>query len=251
MEPGRRESRQPSGRRTTSEVASDALSKLVALGYLSSTGSDKGASLNPTGLTQLRRLSTEASLRERAGELQQARLLLRRALDLDPSYQLARLQLATLHYRQGQFQEALPHYELALPFAWETDPRVYPLAATCYVKSGKAEEGLEILEPLAREHPAMTRLQVAYALLLGGAQQPVRARAVLEDALGREPASLDAMKAFTDLLSRQRLSSEAIPFIEAALEVFPRSALHLRWLGRGVREARPLPAGVHPLHARL
>jgi len=202
-----------------------AMEKLLALGYLAPGTSTQA------GPVATRRLTTEAFLRERNGEIAEARRLLRRVLDLDPDHFPARLTLAGLNANMGKTDEALRLYIEVLPRAATDEPRVFPLAAECYVDAGRAEEGLDLFLPIAREHPDLVPLLVGLALLQKGSEEPREAEGTLRRALALEPTSFDAMSALLSILQSGGRLPEAVPLLRRALKANPGSAAHHQWLG--------------------
>ena len=210
------------------------MAKLAALGYLADSDAS-GA--GPGKLGTLRSRTTEAYLRQRAGDAAEAKKLLRQVLDLNPTYLPAVLALADLYRRGGDAEGALRLYRPILAAAWENDARAYQGAAAAFIAAGKAAEGTGILRGLEREHPGVTLLSVGLAMLesAGGAQD--RAASTLVAALEHDPVSIDAMTALWAILEPQGRAAEAQPLLARALERNPRSAPHHQWTGR-LAEAR-------------
>jgi tetratricopeptide (TPR) repeat protein len=158
-------------------------------------------------------------------------------LDLDPTYLPAVLALADLYRREGEAEGALRLYRGILADAWESDPRAYQGAAAAFIAAGRAAEGLETLRSLEHQHPGVTLLTVAVAMLesaVGGTDQ---AAATLRTALGRDPLSIEAMAALWAILEPQGRAAEVQPLLARALALNPRSAPHYQWSGR-LAEAR-------------
>jgi len=203
-----------------------AMEKLLALGYLA------GEDATGVGPLAARWLTTEGLLRERKGELAEARRLLRRALDLDPGRIGVRVNLAGVNAKMGRLDDALRLYAEVLANAVKAEPRAFPSAAKCYLEAGRVEEGLELFVPIARDHPDLVLLQAGLGALQHGAGRTEEAERTLRRALALEPASYDAMIVLLSLLESMGRAAEAVPLLRRAVEANPDSAAHHQWLGR-------------------
>jgi tetratricopeptide (TPR) repeat protein len=210
------------------------MAKLAALGYLAESEASR---TGPGKIGTIRNLTTEAYLRQRSGDAAEARKLLRRAVDLDPTYLPAVLALADLYRRGGDAEGALRLYRGVLADAWENDPRAYQGAAAAFIAARKTAEGLELLRPLEHQHQGVSLLSVAVAMLESAGGGKEEAATTLRAALARDPVSIEAMAGLWAILEPQGRAAEVQPLLARALELNPRSAPHHQWTGR-LAEAR-------------
>ena len=218
--------------RTGPEADRRALQKLEALGYLSVGATTTAPSGEAATRATARRLTMEGGLRLKRGELDEARRLLRRAVDLDPTYHAARIGLTMHLLRNGRAAEAVPHLRALLPVVWEVSPGLYPEAARAFLTAGLGGEGLQLFREAAAEHPDVGTIRVGVALLQEGQGDAAGGRRTLRAILRDDPTAPEAMVALLSSLERAGRSGEGVPLLQAALRSNPRSAPHHRWLGR-------------------
>jgi tetratricopeptide (TPR) repeat protein len=132
----------------------------------------------------------------------------RRAVQLDPEYDEARLRLAGLLVLTGQYAEAVPHLEY-LRGRLPGDPRVETHLARCRAQAGQAAEAVELLEGVLGRWPHFApALAERGKLALQEGDLP-RAEACLSEAAARAPDDVQARYQLHLCLSRQGKTEEA------------------------------------------
>ncbi len=107
-----------------------------------------------------------------------------RALDLDESQQLARLELASLHVERGDFAAA---DELLAPLASSNHPRAAELRVRTLIETGQDAAALALLDEVLRRSPPGSPLMMDKAGLLLRLDRVAEAERVLLDALNARP----------------------------------------------------------------
>ena len=106
-----------------------------------------------------------AELAARIGRLQDSENLLRRALELAPSFQAARSNLATILYKQNRAAEALEQLDL-LATEGEVADAHRNLRAAALGRVGGYEEAIALYRDVLERHPAQPKIWMSLAHLL-------------------------------------------------------------------------------------
>jgi len=106
-----------------------------------------------------------AELAARIGRLQDSEHLLRRALELAPSFQAARSNLATVLYKQNRAAEALEQLDL-LATEGEVADAHRNLRAAALGRVGGYEEAIALYRDVLERHPAQPKIWMSLAHLL-------------------------------------------------------------------------------------
>ena len=182
---------------------------------------------DPDNLTALSDLAKASAER---GELEEALVLGRRALELAPDSATRRLDLAILLARAGDDEAALAAVDSALAIdALSLDARVEKVRAL--YRLGRHSEAVALLEGLATEHPDHAAIQIGYAELVS---MPAGELAVAEESLraavAREPFQTRGWRVLGRLLEDDR-PVEALAVYRQALDLLPRDGLLRARLG--------------------
>jgi Flp pilus assembly protein TadD len=157
--------------------------------------------------------NTQALLQ--AGNLCELRLQLpealeryRRAVELDPARDEARLRLVGVLVHNNSGQEALPHAEY-LRRCLPDNPRVHLLLAQCQALLGRQDEAARTLDELLRRWPHHGPALGERGKLALRDGDAVRAEALLREALARDPASTTTRHLLAQALRRNGKEEQA------------------------------------------
>ncbi|MGC4098658.1 MAG: tetratricopeptide repeat protein [Nitrospira sp.] len=137
---------------------------------------------------------------------------------------------------------------LALAFAKEPGSKVFIPLAEEYGKAGMWEEAVAVLEDGLKTYPSFITAMVALGRAYEQLNQPVKAKAILEEAVKLSPDNLRAHRTLAKLYAAEGAKEAAIRSCDVILSVNPRDqeALSLRG-GFDV----PTPHGAGPLQGQL
>ena len=127
-----------------------------------------------------------AELAARVGRLQDSENLLRRALDLAPSFQAARSNLATILYKQNRAAEALDQLDL-LAAEGEVADANRNLRAAALGRVGGYEEAIALYRDVLERHPAQPKIWMSLAHLLRTVGEQEEAIAAYRRAIELQP----------------------------------------------------------------
>jgi len=127
-----------------------------------------------------------AELAARVGRLQDSESLLRRALDLAPSFQAARSNLATILYKQNRAPEALEQLDL-LATEGEVADAHRNLRAAALGRVGGYEEAIALYRDVLERHPAQPKIWMSLAHLLKTVGEQEEAIAAYRRAIELQP----------------------------------------------------------------
>ena len=113
---------------------------------------------HPTDVAAIRMLG-EAAMR--LGRYRDAEALLARCVQLAPSFVGARHNYATVLYRQGKAEEAIPHIEFLLGHD-ARDPSYRNLMAAAQAMIGEFGKSIEIYENVLKEYPRQPKVWLSY-----------------------------------------------------------------------------------------
>ncbi len=166
--------------------------------------------------------------------------LLHRALELSPSYRMARADLATALLRGAQFALAVEH-TTALIAVEPRNPHYRALHSDALKCVGRFEDALAFTEEWLREEPAHPRFWMGYGQLLRSVGRRDESVAAFRAALERAPAMGEAYWGLADLKSGL-LSDSDIVAMRAGLadhSLDPTSRMNMCYaLGRALEEKR-------------
>jgi tetratricopeptide (TPR) repeat protein len=113
---------------------------------------------HPTDVAAMRMLAEAGT---RLGRLGDAENLLERCLELAPSFDGARYNLAIVLYRQQKAARAIPHIERLLAQD-RTEPSYRNLLAACLGLIGEYDRAIAVYDDLLTEHPNQPRIWLSY-----------------------------------------------------------------------------------------
>jgi len=223
----------------TAMAAADAemLEKLRSLGYVGgevadpSAGTETPASRETAGgvaeADTITAHANLASVRLAAGDLKGAEKEIEAALRMVPTFSVARRQLFDLRVRQQRYDEAIEIVEQLSSEPYPGGPLFLIRMAETYRAAGRADEGIRRFEDGVSAGRWQMGVPLSRLLLAGGDYDAADrvARAVLVHDPQNEPAMVTAFRAAEE---RGDVTS-VLPLLEAALELNPRSVMHLNW----------------------
>ncbi|WP_408589800.1 tetratricopeptide repeat-containing sulfotransferase family protein [Novosphingobium sp.] len=113
---------------------------------------------HPTDIAAIRMLAEVAG---RIGRNRDAISLLSRAVELAPSFEPARFNLATVLYRMGESGQALEHLEALLAIA-PHNSAYRNLAAAALGRIGEVDKAIEHYDFLVKRHPGASKIWLSY-----------------------------------------------------------------------------------------
>jgi tetratricopeptide (TPR) repeat protein len=128
-----------------------------------------------------------AELAARIGRLQDSENLLRRALELAPSFQAARSNLATILYKQNRAPEALEQLDL-LAAEGEVADAHQNLRAAALGRVGGYEEAIALYRDVLERHPGQPKIWMSLAHLLKTVGEQEEAIAAYRHAIELQPS---------------------------------------------------------------
>jgi tetratricopeptide (TPR) repeat protein len=147
---------------------------------------------------------------------------------------------------------------LALAFAKEPGSKVFIPLAEEYGKAGMWEEAVAVLEDGLKVNPGFITAMVALGRAYEQLNQPVKAKAILEEAIKSSPDNLRAHRILAKLYGAQGAKEAAIRSCDVILSIHPhdQEALSLRaGLGaptthgraqsQGQSDEKPVKASIH------
>ncbi|MFY4728613.1 tetratricopeptide repeat protein [Nitrospira sp. BLG_2] len=119
---------------------------------------------------------------------------------------------------------------LALAFAKEPGSKVFIPLAEEYGKAGMWEEAVAILEDGLKKYPGFITAMVALGRAYEQLNQPIKAKAILEEAIKLSPDNLRAHRTLAKLYAAQGANEAAIRSCNVILSIHPhdQEALSLR-----------------------
>ncbi len=146
------------------------------------------------------------------------------ALELDPVFSPARINLAKLASERGNAELALATLTTGADMERVPDSdRAYLayLLALVLVESGQSEQALSRFEQATRLDPANTRAAYNHGLVLARMKQWQRATEVLDQALSHAPNDYDLLNAKVYVLHQQGRLDEALQQARAMQQAYP------------------------------
>jgi tetratricopeptide (TPR) repeat protein len=172
---------------------------------------------------------------ERSGNAAEARECYRRALELDPDHDHARLQLAGL-LMKGDPREALSHVEYARRRLGDTPPVLRGLA-TCRHMLNEPDEARRLLDRLVAEHPGDGAGLAARARLAQEHESPEQAEAWYRRAAVSQPYEREVLYGWSVSLEQLGRREEAA----AVRDRFRRVEVDLTRLAAATRRVAHSP----------
>ena len=137
------------------------------------------------------------------------------------------------HYKDKNFAAAIPYFEQAVA-ADSSAAGAYSNLALCYLQTGRADEGIRMLERAAALQPNDPKPRIWLAQALASQSQWDRAIQEYQTALQASPENADALSGLGFcLLNRQRYN-EALEKLGQATRLDPQNAQAFIWQGQGL-----------------
>ena len=143
------------------------------------------------------------------------------AIRLDPGFQPARFNIATLYNTLGRNAEALTHLREVVTRYPRNGQGWYSLGLL-YGEMNDSENLLTALKNASELLPGNGRVHYNYALSLQRAGKPEAAHVVYQKALALEPQNLDFLYATAINLMQQRKGRQASEYVQAMLVINPQ-----------------------------
>lgn len=199
------------------------LDSMVSLGqiYLSESQPEKAAEVfrellsHRAGSRMVYSLLTEALMQ--SGQLDQAEALLAEAVEFDPSFSRARMQLAELQSERGDHRAAATTLRNA-PEEEQDDPELQRLLAFELHHIGDYDGALRVLDLLLEQHPDYFAGRYLEAVSLAALGRDREAIDLLRDLLQERPENLELAALLAQLAERQGEGQEAIAILQAVEE---------------------------------
>ena len=140
-----------------------------------------------------------------------AEMQLRTALNLDPSFVPASVDLADLYRALGREADAEKALRTALRSSPDNAVLSYALALSL-IRQNQRSKGLDLLATAARNEPTNSRYSYVYAIALDEAGRTSDAVGVLKESVQTHPYDDDSLKALVSFLQKEGKTSEAKGF---------------------------------------
>jgi len=157
------------------------------------------------------------------GKFDQAERATRRALERQPSFVPAYVNLAEIHRLQGRDADAEATLRSGLQAA-PNDAGLHHALGLVLVRRRELQQALPELERAADLDPGNPRFSYVYAVALASAQRPAEALAVLEEAHGLHPGNREILFALTDYHRGTGNRDTALVFARRLVALDPRDA---------------------------
>ena len=136
-------------------------------------------------------------------------------------------------YKDRNFAAAIPYFEQTIAVD-STATGAYSNLALCYLQTGRADEGIRMLEKAATLQPNDAKARVWLAQALASQSHWDRAIQEYQTALQADPENADALRGLGFcLLNRQRYN-EALEKLGQATRLDPQNAQGFIWQGQGL-----------------
>jgi tetratricopeptide (TPR) repeat protein len=192
-----------------------------------------------------------------AGDFAKAEACFERAVQINPNYTEAQLNLMVTYNERGRYDDARRVYSLVRgraqpqqidPFIKGRISNMHAQVAQAYIDAGMLRDAVFELQKAVNLSPDFADLRVRLGLLFRDTGDLARARAELEAARNANPKYLHARLCLGTLLLGAGEQEAARREFEAVLELEPNhktAAMYLRLIQSPLRNSRP-PSGSHP-----
>jgi tetratricopeptide (TPR) repeat protein len=201
----------------------DSLARRVREGLGESLGSIEAASRPlaraTTASLEALELYSQARTLKSSGELDAASGMLRRAVELDPRFAMAQLELAEVYYRLGDHDRAVECFTRAYDLREEVSERErYLIAANYESLLENYEEAAQHLKVLVRLYPDDVEAHQALALAYDAVGNPRGAIVELREVLRLDPYAAQAYGQLGLFLAYVNESEEALEVLATAAD---------------------------------
>jgi tetratricopeptide (TPR) repeat protein len=198
---------------------------------------------SPTDVAAIRMLAETGT---RLGQLNDAEALLTRCLELAPSFDPARYNLALVLYRQQKAGEALPHLD-RLRSSDPRDPTYRNLRAACLGLIGEYAQAIAVYRGLLDDFPGQARIWLSLGHALRTSGQRAESVAAYRRAIELEPGLGDAYWSLANL-KNQPFTDDEVSTMRRQVErsdISVEDRFHLRYaLGKASEDCGDHAAAV-------
>ena len=179
-----------------------------------------------------------AELAGRLGRYKDSENLLRRALDLSPSFTAARANLALVLYRQNRPEEAIAELNLVTAEEPENTGH-FNLQAAAYGRIGEFDDALQLYERVLEKAPGQSRIWMSYGHMLKTVGRSADGVTAYRKAIALQPELGEAWWSLANLKT-VKFSGHDIAAMEAALahsDIADEDRFHLDFaLGKALED---------------
>jgi Flp pilus assembly protein TadD len=161
-----------------------------------------------------------ALIRQQQQDAGQAEAEYRKAVQLDPAFTPARVNLADLYRALGREADGLKVLREGLA-EFPADAALHHALGLALVRSQRLPEAIRELERAAQLAPNSARYAYVYAVALKSAGKPLEAVRLLRENEQRHPADRDTIIALIDLLREQGDRRAALGYARSLAELAP------------------------------
>ena len=173
-------------------------------------------------------------------DLTQAIISLKEARALAPNSSDIRASLSQVYLAQGSLSLAVSEGEAAI----ELDPQniaALKVLADAQLRAGNLKRAEELVKKMLSLQPHDALLHQRLGVILRAQRRPEEALAHFEEALKRDPTSLESLEQITAILISQKRMAQAQERVVRQIALYPKSANLQNLLGRVLMEAQNWP----------
>ncbi|MBI4168607.1 MAG: tetratricopeptide repeat protein, partial [Acidobacteria bacterium] len=222
-----------------SGVDAEMLEKLRSLGYIGGPAGGAGAedggggiaAAAPDGQALVTGHLNEAGLHFKNKDYARAEAAVDEALGIQPDFVSALFLKAQIQAAQKRYAPAIEALRRVIDLDPEGERGAYHEIGRIYAESGRAQEGADHLEALARRHPAVAEIRSALGSMLLKAGKTEAAEKELLEALRLNPAAGEPL---ADLHRIYRGTDRILalePVVRKGLAINGKSVVHRNWMG--------------------
>ncbi|MFO7768722.1 MAG: tetratricopeptide repeat protein [bacterium] len=182
-----------------------------------------------------------AAIHGQRGEIDQAMEMYGKVLELEPEHEVARKNMAFLHFNQQHYQETIDYLEPMRQTLLETDPRGVNTLAVSYLQTDQRPKAIELLEQALEHDPDNVENVWNMASLYYQEGQPEKAFPYWIRSTELNPFNAQAFSLVAFQYIQQEELDKALPYLEKAVELDPNDAdswelLGIYWVRKGEPE---------------
>jgi tetratricopeptide (TPR) repeat protein len=221
-----------------SGVDEEMLEKLRSLGYIGgqagAAGAEDGsgiAAAAPDGQALVTGHLNEAGLHFKNKDYARAEAAVDEALGIHPDFVSALILKAQIQAAQKRYAPAIEALRRVIDLDPEGERGAYHEIGRIYAESGRAQQGADYLEALARRHPEVAEIRSALGSMLLKAGKTEAAEKELLEALRLNPAAGEPL---ADLHRIYRGTDRILtlePVVRKGLAINGKSVVHRNWMG--------------------
>jgi len=185
-----------------------------------------------------------------SGQMEEARPLLERVVELDPHNWLPHLLKGWTLARAHREADAIVEYRLALEKSGDPE-RIVPLLVPCLLGLNRIIEAVEAVESALRSHPDSVALLMIQADLAVQQGDNTRTRTLLTALLKKEPYLYTANMNLAKILWAENERAEAVVCLTRIAKAFPADVASRGLLGQYYLEKNEADAAILPLEQAL